>query len=131
MRYGSIYLLSALQVADIDVQRTRLREQLEQQLAEINTLKSLSPNVSSAQKRLPNKGGNEVKPITQDATSSRKSETVLQPQQNFHGVVQRLVQKEKQVIQLQTELDRYRAQNPTEDKEAVSNTTLHKIQITY
>ena len=37
----------------------------------------------------------------------------------MHGVVQRLVQKEKQVLQLQSELDRYKAQNPVEDKEAV------------
>ncbi|KAJ3556352.1 hypothetical protein NP233_g11996 [Leucocoprinus birnbaumii] len=86
-------------VEELSDERTRLREQLEQQLAEINTLKSLGPNVSPAPKRAPAKGGNE-------------------PQQNFHGVVQRLVQKEKQVIQLQTELDRYRAQNPSEDKEA-------------
>jgi len=40
-------------------------------------------------------------------------------QQNFHGLVQRLVQKEKQVLQLQAEVDQYRSQNPVEDKEAV------------
>ena len=39
--------------------------------------------------------------------------------QNLHGLVQRLVQKEKQVLQLQSELDRYKVQNPVEDKEAV------------
>jgi hypothetical protein len=30
-----------------------------------------------------------------------------------------LVQKEKQVLQLQAEVDQYRSQNPVEDKEAV------------
>ena len=39
--------------------------------------------------------------------------------QNFHGVVQRLVQKEKQVLQLQTELERFKTQNPGEDRDAV------------
>lgn len=34
-------------------------------------------------------------------------------------MVQRLVQKEKQVIQLQAELDRYQAQNPVETQELV------------
>ena len=34
-------------------------------------------------------------------------------------LVQRLVQKEKQVLQLQTELDKFRAQNPGESREAV------------
>ena len=40
--------------------------------------------------------------------------------QNFHGLVQRLVQKEKHVLQLQAELDKFNAQNPTEGREAVS-----------
>lgn len=42
-----------------------------------------------------------------------------QSTQNFHGLVQRLVQKEKQVLQLQNELDRVKAQNPTETRENV------------
>lgn len=46
-------------------------------------------------------------------------------QQNFHGLVQRLVQKEKQVLQLQAEVDRYNAQKPAEDKEAVSSAVLN------
>lgn len=45
--------------------------------------------------------------------------TLVQSQHNLHGLVQRLVQKERQVLQLQSELERYKVQNPTEDKEAV------------
>jgi len=41
----------------------------------------------------------------------------LQSSQNFHGLVQRLVQKEKQVLQLQTQLDRLKSQNPNENRE--------------
>ena len=40
--------------------------------------------------------------------------------QNFHGLVQRLISKEKQVLQLQAELDRFKAENPNEGREAVS-----------
>lgn len=40
--------------------------------------------------------------------------------QSFHGLVQRLVQKEKQVLQLQTELDRLRVENPIDNREIVS-----------
>lgn len=39
--------------------------------------------------------------------------------QGFHGLVQRLIQKERQVVQLQTDLDRLKAQNPGEGREAV------------
>lgn len=46
-------------------------------------------------------------------------DVLLQPAQNFHGLVQRLVQKEKQVAQLQTELQKYSEQNPIENREAV------------
>lgn len=45
--------------------------------------------------------------------------TVPQSNQSFHGLVQRLVQKEKHVLQLQTELDRLKASNPAEGKEPV------------
>jgi len=46
-------------------------------------------------------------------------------QQNFHGLVQRLVQKEKQVLQLQAEVDRYNTQKPAEDKGAVCSAVLN------
>lgn len=36
-------------------------------------------------------------------------------------MVQRLVQKEKQVLQLQAELDRFKSQNPNEGRDAVSD----------
>ena len=44
---------------------------------------------------------------------------VDQPQ-NVRSLVQRLVQKEKQVLQLQTELERFKVQNP-ETRDAVSS----------
>lgn len=43
-----------------------------------------------------------------------------QSNHSFHGLVQRLVQKEKQVLQLQTELDRMKSQNPSEGRDTVS-----------
>lgn len=39
---------------------------------------------------------------------------------SFQGLVQRLVSKEKQVLQLQSELDRLRPSNPVVDRESVS-----------
>ena len=42
-----------------------------------------------------------------------------QSTQGFHGLVQRLVQKEKQVLQLQNELDRLKAQNPVDKNDSV------------
>ena len=49
--------------------------------------------------------------------------------QGFHGLVQRLVQKEKQVLQLQTELDKFKAQNPGESREAVSPNFEHILAL--
>ena len=49
---------------------------------------------------------------------STVSDTGFQSQ-SFHGLVQRLIQKEKQVVQLQADLDRLKAQNPNEAREAV------------
>lgn len=43
----------------------------------------------------------------------------VQSTQGFRGLVQRLVQKEKQVLQLQTEVDRLKAQNPVESRDNV------------
>ena len=48
----------------------------------------------------------------------------LQSKQSFHGVVQRLVQKEKEASQLKAELERLKAQNPSEGRDAVSATLL-------
>lgn len=47
------------------------------------------------------------------ASSARKSS------QNLHGLVQRLVQKERQVLQLQAEVDRFKSANPTDGRDAV------------
>ena len=49
---------------------------------------------------------------------------LLQSKQSFHGVVQRLVQKEKEASQLKAELERLKAQNPSEGRDAVSATLL-------
>ena len=77
-----------------------------QRIAEMNTLKSLPPSIPSPQGKPVGKGGNE----------------------NFHGLVQRLVQKEKQVLQLQTELERFKVQNP-EGRDAVGKCgRLHAIK---
>ncbi|CAK5262775.1 unnamed protein product [Mycena citricolor] len=80
---------------ELSDERTELRNKLNQQIAEMNTLKSLPLNL-----QVPN------------TKSSGKSG------ENFHGLVQRLVQKEKQVLQLQAEVDRFKAQNPGEAREA-------------
>jgi diaphanous 1 len=40
--------------------------------------------------------------------------------QNFHGLVQRLVLKEKQVLHLQAEVDKFKSENPAEGRDAVS-----------
>ena len=39
--------------------------------------------------------------------------------QNLHGLVQRLVQKERLVVQLQSELDHLKSSNPVENRESV------------
>ena len=49
---------------------------------------------------------------------------LLQSKQSFHGVVQQLVQKEKEASQLKAELERLKAQNPSEGRDAVSATLL-------
>ncbi|KAG6910997.1 hypothetical protein DXG01_006051 [Tephrocybe rancida] len=85
------------QVEELSDERTELREELNQKVAEINTLKSLPLGL----------------PVPQTTSVGKKSGS-----ENFHGVVQRLVQKEKQVIQLQAELDRFKAQNPNDGRDA-------------
>ena len=72
--------------------RTFLRNELNHQIAELNTFKSL--------------------PAVTGHSGQGKPE-------NFHGLVQRLVQKEKQVLSLQSELDRFKSQHPGEGREAV------------
>ncbi|KAI0776213.1 FH2-domain-containing protein [Trametes elegans] len=84
-------------VDKLSAERTELRNELDQQVAELNTLKSI-PAVPASIGRGAGRGNPEST-------------------QNFHGLVQRLVQKEKQVLQLQAELDRFKAQNPAETRE--------------
>jgi hypothetical protein len=93
-----------------------LRAELDDRIAEANALKSLPANLPSPNGKGNARGGNEVCPPPPSSTA-----WYSMPFQNFHGLVQRLVQKEKQVLQLQTELDRFRALNPGEGREAVSS----------
>ncbi|KAK0190552.1 armadillo-type protein [Armillaria mellea] len=82
-------------VEELSDERTKLKNELNQQIAEMNALKSLP--LGGSQGKPPGKGGPE----------------------SFHGVVQRLVQKEKQVLQLQSELDRIKGQqHPNEVRDA-------------
>ncbi|EMD40584.1 hypothetical protein CERSUDRAFT_102967 [Gelatoporia subvermispora B] len=82
------------QVELLNQERTRLRDTIDEQAAEVATLKALTPQMPPSGSRQAGRG----EPIS--------------------GVVQRLVQKEKQVLQLQAEVDRLKAENPTEDREA-------------
>ncbi|KAJ6515515.1 hypothetical protein C8R45DRAFT_809608 [Mycena sanguinolenta] len=82
---------------ELSDERTELRNKLNQQIAEMNTLRSLPLNIPGSHVKSSGKGGNE----------------------NFHGLVQRLIAKEKDVINLQAEVDRWKAQaNPSEARDA-------------
>lgn len=98
-------------------QRSQLRNELDQQVAELNTLKSV-PSVPASIGRGAGRGNPEVRCLLSKGIIAWLK--LPQSTQNFHGLVQRLVQKEKQVLQLQNELDRVKAQNPTETRENVS-----------
>ncbi|PPQ71093.1 hypothetical protein CVT24_009844, partial [Panaeolus cyanescens] len=86
-----------VKVEELSDERTELRKELNQQMAEMNALKSLPLGIPVPSSNAPRKAGSE---------------------QNFHGLVQRLVQKEKQVLQLQTELDKLKGENFVEAREA-------------
>ncbi|TFY78768.1 hypothetical protein EWM64_g5245 [Hericium alpestre] len=81
------------QVEELSDEHSRLRDELDQRTAEITTLRSLSPG-------------------TQGRNNGKAG------QDNLHGVVQRLVQKEKQVLQLQSELDKLKSQSPSDQRDA-------------
>ena len=98
---------------------------MEQQLAEINALKALPLGISIPSASHSRKAGPEVCSVLICDNPIWKTNSICINQQNFHGLVQRLVQKEKQVLQLQAEVDRYNAQKPAEDKEAVSSAILN------
>ena len=79
------------------MQSTELRSELQSQVAELNTLRSLPLNLASTPQKTGSKSGTG----------------------EVHGLVMKLVQKEKQVVQLQAEVERLRGQNPTaESREA-------------
>ena len=73
------------------MQSTELRNELQSQVAELNTLRSLPLNIASTPQKAVNKSGSG----------------------EVHGLVMKLVQKEKQVVQLQAEVERLQAQDPT------------------
>jgi len=93
-----------------------LRKELNQQVVEVNTLKSLPLGIQVPSSNNTRKAGPEVN--FSSITLNRQPTDYL-AEQNFHGLVQRLVLKEKQVLQLQTEIDQYKAQNPGDGREAV------------
>jgi diaphanous 1 len=95
--------------------RNKLRSEVDQQTAEINTLQSLTKGPPPLQ-RGSGKPGQEVNCV--QPTFSTVTDIDFQSQ-SFHGLVQRLIQKEKQTVQLQADLDRLKAQNPSEGREVV------------
>lgn len=90
-------------------------------MVEVNTFKSLPLSIGVSQpNHLPKAGGQEVYIVTAtDGYYIIHYFFFRQSNQSFHGLVQRLVSKEKQVLQLQSEVDRLRAQNPTDGRDAV------------
>jgi diaphanous 1 len=110
-------LLSSVPGTDAasDFKRNKLRGEVDQQTAEINTLQSLT-NVPAPIQKNSGKPGKEV--IVLHRPFRLSTDPRFQTQ-SFHGLVQRLIQKEKQVVQLQADLDRLKAQDPSEGKEAV------------
>jgi diaphanous 1 len=73
------------------LQSNELRNELQSQVAELNTLRSLPLNIAPTQQKTVSKSGTG----------------------EVHGLVMKLVQKEKQVVQLQAEVERLKVQNPT------------------
>jgi diaphanous 1 len=89
----------------------------------MNTLKALPLALPVPNAKAPGKGGEVRLSPTFEKIFAKH---VLQ---GFHGLVQRLVQKEKQVLQLQAELDRFKAQHPNEGRDAVSGNAVFLSQI--
>ncbi|KZT71430.1 FH2-domain-containing protein [Daedalea quercina L-15889] len=85
-------------VDSLSQERSGLRSQVAEQAAEIKTLRALTSGPATV-----GRGGGNL------GTESKQS---------FHGVVQRLVQKEKEASQLQAELEKLKAQNPSEGRDA-------------
>ncbi|KAH9077002.1 armadillo-type protein, partial [Lactarius deliciosus] len=83
------------QVEHLTAETLQLREVLSQQKAELTTLKAITTSAPISASRGLGKGGPE----------------------SFHGLVQRLVLKEKQVTQLQSELDNLKSSSPIETRE--------------
>ncbi|EIW76318.1 hypothetical protein CONPUDRAFT_139713 [Coniophora puteana RWD-64-598 SS2] len=77
-------------IDELSEENLQLTTERDGHMAELATLKSLAPSPT------PKKSGSD----------------------NMHGLVQRLVQKEKQVMQLKADVDRLQALNPADSKEA-------------
>ncbi len=85
-------------VEQLSDERTQLKTQLQQKTAEYNTLRSLPASDDEA---------------SRDADAKEHSLSKAADKDGFSGVIQRLVQKEKQVLELQEELDRLNSSGST------------------
>jgi diaphanous 1 len=94
---------------------TQLRDSLTEQTAQVNILKSLPSNMSTSGPKIAGRSG-EV--CLRSMTYFVILTCILV--KGLSGLVQRLVQKEKQVLQLQTELERYKSKEHGEDQEEVT-----------
>lgn len=89
--------------------------QVASQTAEIKTLKALSSSPTPT-----GRGTSLGSEVRRKGTQLNQVANYLQSKHSFHGVVQRLVQKEKEASQLKAELERLKAQNPSEGRDTVS-----------
>ncbi|PWN41049.1 hypothetical protein IE81DRAFT_315743 [Ceraceosorus guamensis] len=84
-------------VEELSDERSQLKADLNESIAQANTLRGL-PRISD---------GGTASTSGESASGPKRGE-----RENFAGVIQRLVQKEKQVLQLQSEVDRLTASRP-------------------
>lgn len=87
-------------------QRAKLKDELSTQMAEVNTLRSLPGSVSMS--------------FTSSGDVPDPVKSAEKESPNFHGLVQRLVLKEKEVLRLQAEVARLSKSGSAEPRESVS-----------
>ncbi|KAL7410280.1 hypothetical protein BDY24DRAFT_186432 [Mrakia frigida] len=91
-------------VEELSDERAKLKDELSTQIAEVNTFRALPSSVSMSFSS------------SSDAPDPIKSAEKESP--NFHGLVQRLVLKEKEVLRLQAEVTRLGKSGPAEPRES-------------